>query len=111
MFDMDKLQFMGDSAVQKRIEQSLEEFEKSAEAKELLGSHCKDKWTQIAKEYKIDCLMNLQAFRDLAKEYDGKYDSGDVDYKPYYQYITTKIAQRVDHLENCLTKEVVDARP
>ena len=63
-----------------------------------------DKWYQIASQYDIEKLLSLQSFRDLISEYKSDEDLGDIDYTEYYKYIIIKIAQKVDHLEYCLTK-------
>lgn len=63
-----------------------------------------DKWYQIASQYDIEKLLSLQSFRDLISEYKVDEDLGDIDYTEYYKYIIIKIAQKVDHLEHCLTK-------
>lgn len=64
-----------------------------------------DKWYHIASQYDIEKLLSLQSFRDLISEYRADEDLGDIDYTEYYKYIIIRIAQKVDHLEYCLTKD------
>lgn len=80
----------------------LKEKKKNANTK---TSHSKDRWTHAAKQYDIEELMNVQAFRDFAVEYDPKYDKGDTDMGEFYKFMTKKICQRIDLLERCLDKE------
>lgn len=71
-----------------------------------MTSICKqDRWTRAAIRYDVSELMQVQAFRDFAIEYDPKYDKGDTDYGDFYKFITKKICQKIDFLENCLDRE------
>lgn len=60
------------------------------------------KWTQAAKEFDINQLMNMKAFRDLSQEYASP--TGE-DYTDFYQHLALKFAKRIDFLELCLFKE------
>lgn len=99
------LAFDDNEDLQKRVEQSIKEFEQSAQAKALLD-FIPDKWQQIVKEYDVCKLLGMQAFRDLISEYDNTIDMTDTDYVPYYQYVAMKNAKKIDHLETCLRKEI-----
>ena len=69
------------------------------------SSCTQDRWTRAAIRYDVGELMQVQAFRDFAIEYDPKYDSGNTDFGEFYKFITKKICQKIDLLERCLDKE------
>lgn len=69
------------------------------------SSCTQDRWTRAAIRYDVGELMQVQAFRDFAIEYDPEYDSGNTDFGEFYKFITKKICQKIDLLERCLDKE------
>lgn len=72
----------------------------------IFTSSCtQDRWTRAAIRYDVGELMQVQAFRDFAIEYDPKYDNGNTDFGEFYKFITKKICQKIDLLERCLDKE------
>ena len=60
-------------------------------------------WTRAANNFNITKLMNMKAFRDLANEYDSPTG---LDYSQFMKYVILRIAKHVDHLEECLLKEI-----
>lgn len=94
-------------------ELSLEDYERYTKTRDILidtykYSHddfVKSNWVDKVEEYKVEELLQLQPFRDLINEYNNKVDKGDVDYVPYYKHIMKKIAQKIDHLEECYKKD------
>lgn len=63
------------------------------------------RWTRAAKDFDINELMNIKAFRDLSMEYNSPTKA---DYSGFYQYLALKIAQKIDHLELCFFKEYIE---
>lgn len=94
-----------DGLVSPRTPNRLLELKERKKSLSTKTSYSKDKWTYAAKRYDIEELMNVQAFRDFAMEYDPKYDSGNIDMGEFYKFMTKKICQRIDLLERCLDKE------
>lgn len=66
----------------------------------------KDYYTQAALDYDLVVLLSLQSFSDFVNEYNKAVDVGDVDYKPFYQFMAKKMCQKIDHLEECFGKKV-----
>lgn len=60
-----------------------------------------NQWTEAAKDFNIEYLMNLKMFRDLMLEYKSPTKE---DYSEFFKYITLKNAKYIDHLEQCLLK-------
>lgn len=60
-----------------------------------------NQWTEAAKDFNIEYLMNLKMFRDLILEYQSPTQE---DYSEFFKYITLKNAKYIDHLEQCLLK-------
>lgn len=69
------------------------------------SSCTQDRWTRAAIRYDVGELMQVQAFRDFAIEYNSEYDSGNPDFGEFYKFIIKKICQKIDLLERCLDKE------
>ena len=63
-------------------------------------------WTRAANKFEVEKLMNMRAFRDLALEYNSPTG---IDYSEFIKYMSLKYAKRIDHLEECLLKEVKEA--
>lgn len=94
--------------VSPRTPDRMQELKKKANKKTVgqFSSSClHDRWTRAAIRYDVSELMQVQAFRDFAIEYDPKYDSGSTDFGDFYKFITKKICQKIDLLERCLDKE------
>lgn len=60
-------------------------------------------WTRAANQFDISKLMNLKVFRDLSMEYNSPTG---MDYSDFIKYLSLKLAKKIDHLEECLLKEV-----
>lgn len=99
--DLNKFAASFDEDTVQRIEDSIKDFEDTRQEE-----FVPDKWQQYTKEYNIENLIKMKAFKDLLLEYSSSIDNGDIDYTEYYKYITMKNAQKIDHLECCLRKEV-----
>lgn len=94
--------------VSPRTPNRIQELKKKANKKTtgtFTSSCIQDRWTRAAIRYDVGELMQVQAFRDFAIEYNPKYDSGNTDFGEFYKFITKKICQKIDLLERCLDKE------
>lgn len=81
-----------------KTKEYLSEVQEGKEAR-ILSKH----WTRAAKDFDIDKLMNMKAFRDLSIELDSK-GCQDLDYSDFVKFMATKYAKHIDHLEECLLK-------
>lgn len=98
-----------DGLVSPRTPDRIQELKKKTNKKttgKFTSSCTHDRWTRAAIRYDVAELMQVQAFRDFAIEYDPKYDAGKTDFGEFYKFITKKICQKIDLLERCLDMEV-----
>lgn len=66
----------------------------------------RDFWTRAATRYDVAELLDLQCFRDFHLEYVDSEDDGETDYGEFYKFLIKKLAQKIDFLEICLSKDV-----
>ncbi len=83
--------------VSPRTPDRIQELKKKANKKTVgqFSSSClHDRWTRAAIRYDVSELMQVQAFRDFAIEYDPEYDSGNADFGEFYKFITKKYVKK-----------------
>lgn len=64
-------------------------------------------WTRAANDFDIHRLMNMKAFRDLSIEYNSPTG---MDYSEFMKFMALKYGKRIDHLEECLLKELKEKK-
>lgn len=67
-----------------------------------------DNWTEIASQKDFESLKDLKCYSDLKPELESLMDAKIPNTGKYIFYITTKLCQKVDHLDNCYNLEKED---